>query len=133
MHEIKTGDVYEDPSNDTEIFDFNNYFLKSKYYDDSNKLVVDKLKDEIRGVAVEEFVRLKPKMYSFLVDDNSKHKKAKDVNKNILEKITHSEYKDVLPNQKCLRHSMNRIQTKNHGIGTYKINKFYLSFFDDKI
>ena len=80
MHEIKTGDVYEDLSNDREIFDFNNYFLESKYYDDSNKLVVDKLKDEIRGVAVEEFVRLKPKMYSFLVDDNSKHKKEKDVN-----------------------------------------------------
>ena len=51
----------------------------------------------------------------------------------ILEKITHSEYKDVMPNQKCLKHSMNRIQTKNHRIGTYKINKFYLSFFDEKV
>ena len=30
-------------------------------------------------------------------------------------------------------HSMNRIQSKNHGIGTYEINKISLSCFDDKI
>ena len=28
---------------------------------------------------------------------------------------------------------MNRIQIKNHRIGTYKIIKIYLSCFDDKI
>ena len=33
-----------------------------------------KIKDEIGGVAIEEFVVLKPKMYSFLVGNN-KHKK----------------------------------------------------------
>ena len=36
-------------------------------YDNSNKLVIGKMKDETGGVAIEEFVRLKPKMYSFLV------------------------------------------------------------------
>ena len=50
---------------------------KSKYYNDSNKLVIAKMKDEIGGVAIEELVGLKPKMYSFLVDNNSKHKKQK--------------------------------------------------------
>ena len=33
------------------------------------------MKDETGGVAIEEFVGLKPKMYSFLVD-NSHHKKS---------------------------------------------------------
>ena len=37
MHEIKTEDVYEDFSSDTEMFDFCNCLTKSKYYDDSNK------------------------------------------------------------------------------------------------
>ena len=32
------------------------------------------MKDEAAGVATEEFVRLKPKMYSFLVDDSNEHK-----------------------------------------------------------
>ena len=43
MCEIKTEDVFEDFSKDKEIFDFSNYSAKSKYYDDSNKLVVDKM------------------------------------------------------------------------------------------
>ena len=36
-------------------------------------------------------------------------------------------------NNKCIRHSMNRIQSKDHRIGTYEINKISLSCFDDKI
>ena len=31
MYEIRTEDVYEDFSNDKEIFDFSNYSTKSKY------------------------------------------------------------------------------------------------------
>ena len=42
------------------------------------------MKDEIGGVAIEEFVGLKSKIYSFLVE-NSEHKKAKDVNKMLLQ------------------------------------------------
>ena len=91
------------------MFDLSNYLSKSKYYDNSNKLVVGKMKDQIAGVAIEEFVGLKPKIYSYLVDDNSGHKKENGVNRNIVETISHNEYKDVLLNKKCLRHSMNRI------------------------
>ena len=77
MYEIKTEDVYEDFSSDKETFDFSSYSTKSKYYNDSNKLVTEKTKNETGGVAIQEFVGLKPKMYSFLVDDNSEHKKQK--------------------------------------------------------
>ena len=72
-------------------------------------------------------------MYSYLVDDNSEHKKANDVKKNVVATIIHNEYKDVLLSKKCLRHSMNRIQSKDHRIRTYEINKISLSCFDDKI
>ena len=40
------------------MFDFSNYSTKPKSYDDSNKSVIGKLKDEISSVAIEEFVRL---------------------------------------------------------------------------
>ena len=66
MYEIKTEYVYEDFSKDNEMFDFSNYSTKSKYYDDSNKLVVGKMKCETTRVPIKEFVRLKPKMYFFL-------------------------------------------------------------------
>ena len=57
-------------------------------------------------------------MYSFLID-NSEHKKARGVNRNVVETKSHNEYKDVLLNNKCMRHSMNRIQNNSHRIGTY--------------
>ena len=62
MYEFKTEDFKEDFSSDKEMFDFRNYSTKSKYYDNSNKLVIDKMKDETTGVAVKEFFELKPKM-----------------------------------------------------------------------
>ena len=132
MYEIKTEDVYEDFSSDKEMFDFSNYSTMSKYHNDSNKLVIGKMKDETGDVAIEEIVGLKPKMHSFLVDNNE-HKKAKGMNKNVVAIIGHNEYKDVLLKNKCLRHSMNRIQIKDHRIETYGINKISLSCFEDKI
>ena len=84
MYEIKTEDVYKDFTNDKEMFDFSNYSTKSKYYDNSNKLVVFEMKDETAGVAIGGFVGLKPKMYSLLVDDNSEYKKAKSINNNVV-------------------------------------------------
>ena len=108
---------------------FSNYWTNLKYYDDSNKSVVGKQKDETEGAAIGKFVELKPKMYSFLVVDDSK---AKGVNENVVQTISHNKYKNVLLNKNCLRHLMNRIQSKNHGIGTYEINKISFSCFDEK-
>ena len=39
------------------MLDFSNYSTKSKYYDDSNQLVITKMKDETSSVAIEEFFR----------------------------------------------------------------------------
>ena len=75
------------------MFDVSNYSTKFKYYDESNKPVVDKMKEETAGVAITEFVELKPKMYSFLVDDSGEHKKAKGVNKNVDAAISHNDPK----------------------------------------
>ena len=91
------------------MFDFSNYLTKSKYYDNSNKLVVGKMKDETASVTIEEIVRLKPKMYQYLVDNNSEHEKVMGVNKNVVATKGHNEYKDVLLNKKYSRHSMNKI------------------------
>ena len=73
MYEVKPEHVYKDFSNVKEMFDFSNYSTYSKYFDDSNKLVIGKMKDETTAVVIEEFVRLRPKMYSYLVDDNREH------------------------------------------------------------
>ena len=59
MYEIKFEDGYEDFSNDKEMLDFSNCWTKSKYYDDSNKLVIGKLEDETSSVTIEESVRFR--------------------------------------------------------------------------
>ena len=41
-------------------------------------------------------------------------------------------FKDVLFNEKIIRHKMKRIQSKKHKLGTYKTGKLSLSWFDDK-
>ena len=72
IYEIKTEDVYEGFSSNKEKFDFSNYLHKSKYYDSSSRLAIWKMKDETGDVAIEEFVGLKPKMYSFLADNSER-------------------------------------------------------------
>ena len=47
--------------------------------------------------------------------------------------MSHNEYNNVLLNNKCIRHSKNKIQSKDQRIGTYEINKISLSCLDDKI
>ena len=51
---------------------------QNKYYDDAKKLVIGKMKDKNDGVSNEKLIALNPKVYSFLVGDNSKQKKAKE-------------------------------------------------------
>ena len=50
-------------------------------------------------------------------------------------KISHKGYKNVLLKKNCLRHSMNRIQSKNHRIETCEIlwNQTFLSCFGGNI
>ena len=73
------------------MFDSSNYSSKSKCYDDSSKLVIGKMKDETGGIMIEEFVRLKSKIYSFMVSDNNEHKKSKQVNRNVIATKSHNE------------------------------------------
>ena len=98
MYKIKTGNIYEYFSSDKKMFDFSNYSSKT------------------RGVAIHEFVGLKSKIYSFLVK-NSEHKKE-CVKKNVAT-ISHNQFKNVLLNNKRVRHLVNSIQSKDHRVGTY--------------
>ena len=55
------------------------------------------------------------------------------MNRNVVATINQNEYKNVLLNNKCLRHSINRMQSRDHTIVRHEINKISLSCFDGKI
>ena len=65
VYEAETENVCDDFSKNKEMFDSSNYSADSKYYGDSNTLVVGKMKDELGSVAIKEFVRLKSKISSY--------------------------------------------------------------------
>ena len=48
------------------------------------------------------------------------------MNKNVVANVSHNEYKFFLLNKKCLRHSMNRIQTKNHTLSFIDIEIYII-------
>ena len=68
-----------------------------------------------------------------MVDGNTEKEKDEGCKKNVVGIISHNEHKDILLNKKCLTHSMNSIQSNDHRIRTYEINKIYLSCVDDNI
>ena len=127
-YKIKSENVYEEFYKGKDLFDFSNYSEDSKFFDDTNKKVIGKMKDEYGGVIIDEFVGLKSKMYSIKKIDGSESSTAKGVN--IATEF--NEFKDVLFNKKIIRHKMKRIQAKKHKLGTYEIDKISLSCFDDK-
>ena len=58
-YEKKSENVYEKFFKWKDLFDFSNYSKDSKFFDESNKKVIVKMKDEFGGVTVNEFVGLK--------------------------------------------------------------------------
>ena len=128
IYEIKNSNVYDQCFKDKHLFDFSGYPKDSIYYDDSNKKMLGKMKDELNSVRIREFVGLKCKMYSLIACNDKEVNKAKGVNL----KLRYDEYLDVLFNKKVIRHKMKRIQSNLHIVGTYDINKIILGCFDDK-
>ena len=58
-YEIKSKNVYEEFFNWKDLFDFSNYSKDSKFFNETNKKVVGKMKDEFGGIIITYFVGLK--------------------------------------------------------------------------
>ena len=132
-YEIEANDVYKDFFNDRDKFDFSEYDKNSKYFDDFNKKVIGKFKDETHGIPITEFIGLRSKMYSYIKDDDNENKTAKGIKKNVIKNdLNHRNYKETLFNNQQLHHKMKTIRSINHQLGSYEINKVSLSCYDDK-
>ena len=127
-YEIKSEAVYEEFFEYKHLFDFSNNPKDSKFFCETNKKVIGKMKGECEGKINDESVGLKSKMRSIKNIDGKESNTAKGVN--IATEF--SEFKDTLFNKKIMRHKMRRIQAKKHKVGTYEIDKISLSCFDDK-
>ena len=74
---IKTEDVSEDIADDTEKrFDTSNYEVDRPLPTRKNKKAIGLMKNELGGKIMTEFVVLRPKVYSYLMDDGNGDKKS---------------------------------------------------------
>ena len=86
VYVLKTEDVYESFYKRKNLFNFSNYPQHSQFFDFVNKKVFGRMKDELKGKIISEFVRLKSKMYSLIAVDSEENKKTKGVNRNVVKK-----------------------------------------------
>ena len=91
-YQIQVENVYKDFYADKQLFDFYAYEKESRFYNDENKKVIGKIKDELNGEIIEEFVGLRAKIYSLKIN-KEEMKKAKGVKKNVVKKKKRKENK----------------------------------------
>ena len=136
MYEIKTKDFYEDISSDILTnFDTSDYPLihPSGIPTGVNKKVIGMFKDEVAGKQITHFVGLRPKLYSFKIEEDREVRKCKGVKKNVVKKkLDFDDYvKCLFSGEKEMR-SMKIIRSEKHDIYSKEVNKIALSNEDDK-
>ena len=136
MYEIKTDDFYKDISPDIlSKFDTSDYPTnhKSGILTGVNKKVIGMFKDEVSGKQITHFVGLRPKLYSYKVEDKKELKKCKGIKKNVIKKkLDFDDYvKCLFTGEKEMR-KMKIIKSEKHDIFSKEVNKVALSNQDDK-
>ena len=97
-----------------------------------NKKVIGLMKDELGGKIIMEFVTLRPKTYSYLINNCKEDKKAKGTKKCLIKRmITFNDYKNCLLKDEVILKLQQRFISKKH-VYTENINKIALSDNDDK-
>ena len=154
MYLIQTDDVYHDIKKDVKKkFDTSAYMVNysSGIKTGVNKKVIGKFKDEAAGRQITHFVGLRPKLYSFKIEEKkegeeeiNKEKKVKGENKTEIDKakgvkesvikksLTFEDYKKCLFSEEKSMREMNMFRCKNHDIYSVTVNKIELSPKDDK-
>jgi len=133
-YHITTPDLYEDLKEIREHLDTSNYPKDHPLFSNENNKVLGKFKDECASVTPVEFVGLRSKMYSLLVDENKPSKKtAKGISSNFVRKhVTHDQYLHVLRSKTITNARFRNFQSKKQVIRTVELNKTCLSAYDDK-
>ena len=126
---IKTRNIYEDIAYDVEKrFDTSNYEVNRPLPQGKNKKVIGLMKEKLGGTIMTEFAALRPKSYSYLMDDGKNDKKAKGTKKCVMKKLLKfNDYKNCLLNNEIILKSQQRFKSEAHNVYTEEVNKIALS------
>ena len=133
---VKCDDFYRDMKQNPKYFDFSNFKSNSNLYSRNNKYKPGCWKDECGGQVIKSFCSLRPKMYSYIVeqeqDTDATKNKLKGVKRHVVSNILHDEYVHCLESGKESSHSFNAIRSYKHTLYTIRQTKKSLSAMDDK-
>ena len=136
LYEIETENFYKDIAGDVkDKFDTSEYPENhpSGIPTGINKKVLGMFKDEAAGKIIKEFVGLRAKLYSYIMEEGKENKKCKGVKKQVVEEnITHEDYKTCLLTGKEILRKQNILRSYDHEVYTEEVNKIALSAADDK-
>ena len=137
LYEIETDDVYKDMEEYKDFYDFSEYPEDHPLYSPKNHKKEGKFKDEAKGYIIIEFVGLRAKMYSIIIQEQVKVKvikKAKGVKKSTVKTDFHfDDYTTALTSEKGTNTAtFNTIRSFNHQLMSIEQEKVGLNKFDDK-
>ena len=136
MFQIYTDDFYKDISHDILTkFDTSDYppDHESGIPTGVNKKVIGMFKDEVAGKQITHFVGLRPKLYSFKIEEDKEVRKCKGIKKNVIKKkLDFDDYVQCLFTGRKEMRKMNIIRSEKHDIYSKEVNKIALSNEDDK-
>ena len=127
IYDIESDDFYKDIADDVESrFDTSGYIPDRPLPIGLNKKVIGLMKDELGGGIMKEFVTLRPKMYSYKVD-NSESKKCKGIKKCVFKKtISFNDYKNCLFSGDRFYRSQLLFRSSKHEVKMLEVNKLSL-------
>lgn len=131
---ITDSNIYKIMKENNELFDFSDYPKNHILYNEDNKKVLGKFKDECNGNIMTKRVTLRSKMYAHTIFNSVKEeKKAKGIKKcNVRNELNFQKYYDCLFNQQNTTHSYKQFKSVNHELYTITTVKKGLSSFDSK-
>ena len=114
---------------DTSNYEVNRPLPKPK---EKNKKVIGLMKDELGENIMTELAALRPKTYSYLMDDGRNDKKARGTKKCVIkQRLKFNDYKKRLLNDEIILKSQQRFNSEAHNVYTEEINKIALNSNDD--
>ena len=130
-YDIPTEDIYKDMEKDADLFDTSDYPKDHFLHSETNKKVLGKMKDECAGIPIEEFVGLRPKMYSMVYGGKEK-KTAKGITRACQRRMNHEQYRNCLFDGTQTMVVGNIIRSEAHQLYSQMTPKLALSPYDDK-
>jgi len=141
VYKVKTEDFYKDMYENKSDYDLSEYVRYDKdgkdcsphykFYDESNKKVLGKFKDETPNGTITDFIGVRSKCYT--IKTNKKIiKKLKGISKAVVQKKEFEDYKNCVLNNAEIYRNINAIRTKNLTNYSLSQNKLALSNKDDK-